>query len=136
MTGDSELYNAIVFDTDILIDAAKGIETAVNLISSNIGSTRLSVSIITKLELVVGCRNKRELRETNKFIRQFDVLPISEVASKVADDLLQKYRLSHGLLIPDALIAATAISVGYPLISKNQRDYRFISELDLIEYPP
>lgn len=111
MTGDSKLYDAIVIDTDILIDTALGIDVAVELISSNIGSTTLSISIITKLELIVGCRNKRELRETNKFIRQFEVLPISESASNIADELLQKYRLNHGLLIPDALIAATAISV-------------------------
>ncbi|WP_245536663.1 PIN domain-containing protein [Thiothrix nivea] len=51
-------------------------------------------------------------------------------------ELLQQYRLSHGLLIPDGLIAATAIEAGIPLISKNQKDYRFIQELQLLPYPP
>ncbi|KJR43537.1 PilT protein [Candidatus Magnetoovum chiemensis] len=46
-----------------------------------------------------------------------------------------KYRLSHGLLIPDALIAATAIIRDESFISKNQRDYRFINELKLLAYP-
>lgn len=49
--------------------------------------------------------------------------------------LLQQYRLSHGLLIADALIAATATETGIPLISKNQRDYRFIEGLQLLPYP-
>ena len=38
-------------------------------------------------------------------------------------------------LIADALIAATAIMKGIPLVSKNQRDYRFIEELALWPYP-
>lgn len=49
--------------------------------------------------------------------------------------LLQQYRLSHGLLIADALIAATAIETKFPLISKNQRHYRFIENLQLLPYP-
>ena len=52
-----------------------------------------------------------------------------------ATQLLLQYRLSHGLLIADAFIASTAICWNYPLISKNQRDYRFISELNLLRYP-
>jgi predicted nucleic acid-binding protein len=53
----------------------------------------------------------------------------------IALDLLRQYRLSHGLLIPDALIAATAIATNLPLVTKNQRDYRFISGLQLFPYP-
>jgi hypothetical protein len=61
---------------------------------------------------------------------------ISELISGKALELLQQYRLSHGLLIADALIAATALSLNCPLASKNQRDYRFIIDLDLLPYPP
>jgi len=35
----------------------------------------------------------------------------------------------------DALIAATAIALNQPFISKNQRDYQFISGLQLLPYP-
>jgi len=38
-------------------------------------------------------------------------------------------------LIADAFIAATAITSQKPLISKNQKDYRFIEELTLLPYP-
>jgi predicted nucleic acid-binding protein len=38
-------------------------------------------------------------------------------------------------MIPDALIAATAMAMNQPFISKNQRDYRFISGLQLFPYP-
>ena len=87
------------------------------------------------MELIVGCRNKRELYDTEKFFYHFNVLNINENISEKASNLLLQYRLSHGLLIADALIAATAITLNYPLISKNQRDYRFITELNLLSYP-
>jgi predicted nucleic acid-binding protein len=55
--------------------------------------------------------------------------------SDAAVDLLRRYRLSHGLLIADAFIAATALVLDTPLVSKNQRDYRFIAGLTLLRYP-
>jgi len=70
-----------------------------------------------------------------KFLSRFELLYLNENISKKADELLLKYRLSHSLLIADALIAATAIIWNFPLISKNQRDYRFIPELNLLPYP-
>lgn len=53
----------------------------------------------------------------------------------MAIELLKRYRLSRGLLIADALISATAIVHDAKLVSKNQRDYRFITELHLLPYP-
>ncbi|MEQ8969267.1 MAG: PIN domain-containing protein [Coleofasciculus sp. C1-SOL-03] len=49
--------------------------------------------------------------------------------------MLSLYRLSHGLLIADSLIAATAIVYNCPFITNNQRDYRFIQGLNLLSYP-
>ncbi len=60
---------------------------------------------------------------------------MDEHISRAAAELLERYRLSHGLLLADALIAATGISSGMPFVSKNQRDYRFIAGLDPRPYP-
>jgi len=87
------------------------------------------------MELVVGCRNKSELQVLNRFLSQFQVLTLTSQISDRATQLLQEYFLSHGLLIADALIAATAIEHQMSLLSKNQRDFRFIQELTLLAYP-
>ena len=129
------LSNVIVVDTDILIDAGRNIEQALACLKQYECQAILTASIITKMELVVGCRDKSELYNTEKFLRRFRLLNLNENISETADNLLWQYRLSHGLLIADALIAATAITWDYPLISKNQRDYRFIKELNLLPYP-
>ena len=69
-----------------------------------------------------------------RFLERFEIIKLSEAISDKAIDLLCNYRLSHGLLIADALIAATAIVIDTPVLSKNQRDYRFIQGLNLLPY--
>ncbi len=88
------------------------------------------------MEMIIGCRNKKELTLLENFFQRFEILSLDNRISDTATELLKTYRLSHGLLIADALIAATAIVNGTQLISKNQKDYRFIEQLDLLEYPP
>jgi len=95
----------------------------------------LAISVITQLELIVGCRNKTELRDLKKFLNRFQVLKITEQISDRAVDLLKQYFLSHGLLIADGLIAATALVHNEAFITKNQRDFRFITGLNLLPYP-
>ncbi|OQX08162.1 MAG: VapC toxin family PIN domain ribonuclease [Thiothrix lacustris] len=123
-------------DTDILIDAAHKDEMAVTVLQNLESTSGLAVSIVTQMELVVGCRNKTEQRELAKFLQRFQVIHLSASISQRGLELLQQYRLSHGLLIPDGLIAATALETAIPLISKNQKDYRFIDGLQLLPYPP
>ena len=124
-----------IVDTDILIDAALQINKAIDCLDGLEQNSMLAISVITQMELFVGCRNKTELGNTKRFLQRFQVLKLSDQISDKAIGLLLQYRLSHGLAIPDALIAATAITFNQPFISKNQRDYRFISGLRLLPYP-
>ncbi|NEP36954.1 MULTISPECIES: type II toxin-antitoxin system VapC family toxin [unclassified Moorena] len=125
----------ILIDTDILIDLANNDSLAKERLVRESKTSLFQISIITKLELIVGCRNKQELDSLDKFLRQFSIIQLNAQISLKAEQLMGSYYLSHGLLIPDALIAATAIENQIPLLSKNQRDYRFISELNLLKYP-
>jgi len=126
----------ILIDTDILIDAARGINEALYCFQQ-IQQQRFSmaVSSVTQMELIIGCRNKNELQALEHFLERFQIISINEKISDTAVNLLNQYRLSHGLLIADALIAATAIVRQDRLITKNQRDFRFIESLNLLTYP-
>lgn len=86
------------------------------------------------MELIVGCHNKTELRSLERFLARFRVIGLNQQISDTVTEL-RRYRLSHGLLIADALIAATALSAEEPFVTKNRRDYRFIEGLDLLPYP-
>ncbi len=125
----------VLVDTDILIDVSRGIPIAINRLKLEAKNSTLAISSITHMELIVGCRNKTELKNLEKFLRRYLIIKVNELITDKAIELLSQYRLSHGLLIPDGLIAETSIVTNTPLLSKNQRDYRFISNLNLLSYP-
>lgn len=129
------MNNVTLIDTDVLIDAGRDIREAIGLLERLGVETTLAISVVTQMELIVGCQSKHEYRSLERFLSRFEVISLNEQISTLAVDLLREYRLSHGLLIADALIAATAIHLKIPFVSKNQRDYRFIPKLNLLAYP-
>ena len=120
-------------DTDILIDAARGVAGAVAFMIAQQASTGVCISIISAMELVAGCRNKAELAQTQQFLQPITVLPVSATASQTAYQLMESFFLSHGLLIPDALIAATALEHGLALHTKNTRHFGMIPALTVTQ---
>jgi predicted nucleic acid-binding protein len=125
----------VIVDTDILIDAGRGISDAIACLQEIEQESSLAVSVVTEMELIVGCQSKAELRTLERFLNRFQVIQLNEQISNIAIDLLRRYRLSHGLLIADSIIVATALSLNEPFVTKNQRDYRFIAGLQLLPYP-
>lgn len=125
----------VIVDTDVLIDASRGVNEAITCLEQIEQQSSLTISVITQMELFIGCRDKAELRTVEDFLLRFQVVRLNEQMSDIAVDLLRRYRLSHGLLIADSFIAATAIHLNEPFVSKNQRDYRFITNLNLLPYP-
>ena len=126
------MMNQILIDTDILIDAALTNSKAINYLEKIETHSLLSVSIVTQMELLVGCRDKNELLKTECFLKRFHVISLNEIMCETAIHLLRCYRLSHGLHIPDSLIASTAISLNIPFASKNQKHFRIIKNLQLL----
>lgn len=125
----------ILVDTDILIDTFHQREDAIAFLKQYEQTATLGISTITQIEILVGCRNKTEQRKTEKFLRRFEIATLNETIATRAVSLIQQYRLSHGLLLPDSLIAATVLVLDIPLASKNQKHFRYISALQVIPYP-
>lgn len=63
----------------------------------------------------------------------FSVISIDDSISKKAIDLIEYYAKSHGLMIPDAIIAATALVESVEIMTLNIKDFRFIKELKIFE---
>ena len=83
------------------------------------------------MELIAGCRNKTELTQTQQFLQSVLVLPIVANTSRTAYELMESFFLSHGLLIADALIAATAVEINRTLYTKNLRHFQMIPGLSV-----
>ncbi len=124
-----------ICDTDVLIDYfdtnQQRHQATRKIIEEKIGLDSVVLSAITKMELVTGARNKTELNTINKKLSRFDTLLIDPSITELSLSLLQTYKLSHGLLIPDCLIAATALKAGLPFFTYNVKDFQFIAKLKL-----
>lgn len=120
-----------IIDTDILIDASKENQDSINFLTMQ-QEAGIQISIISAIELVVGCRNKTELSQTQKFLQSCTILPITVTASEVGYQLIETFALSHGLLLGDALIAATVLERGATLYTKNTRHFQMIPGLKII----
>ena len=122
----------VLLDSDVLIDLARGDGRAVRLVDGFISrGERPSISIITEMELFLGARSKAEERSVGQLLRRFEVVLISEMISVRARNLTVRYARSHGLTIPDALIAATTIASRALLLTRNVRHYSFIPHLQV-----
>jgi predicted nucleic acid-binding protein len=119
-------------DTDILIDASRGVPAAVNYVANEIAAGHLAVSIVTAMELVQGCRNLAALVQLRRLLQRVAVASIEGAVSRRAYDLMDSFFLSHGLLIADALIAATALELGLTLYTRNVRDFQLIPALKVV----
>jgi predicted nucleic acid-binding protein len=124
----------LLIDTDVLIDFSRGVEKTKKKLKKYESEYTLSISVITQLELMVGCENKADFKDLKDFLDDFEIIQLNSSISEKAVELFNEFRLSHGVLIPDMLIASTSLVYEIPFLSKNRKDFRFIKELTLIEY--
>ena len=119
-------------DTNIVVDALRRFPSAVTYLETAEQHGTLSLSTPSQMELIIGCRNAAELRRLRLFLERFEIRGLSATIGETAVELLYQYRLSHGLLLADALIAATALECGKTLYTKNVRHFRMITSLTVV----
>ena len=120
----------VLCDTDIFIEAFKNSTLATDLLG-RIGFDNIALSAITLMELYFGALNKRELFKIKSRLQKLEVVDLDKEITGAAVNLVEKYAKSHGLHIPDALIASTAICSGMELLTFNLKDFRFIEGIKL-----
>lgn len=123
----------MIIDTDVLIWYMRGNENARSVIDK---ASRFSISVITYMELVQGMRNKRELNSLRKALHVWgaDILYLSADISAKAMFYVEQHFLSHSLEIADALIGATAVSTGMPIITGNHKHYKVMKDVQVNKF--
>ena len=125
----------MIIDTDVLIWYMKGNEKAYEVIDS---SDTLFISVVTYMELVQGMRNKTELVNLRKALLGWNahILYISEEISAKAMFYVEQHYLSHSIQLADALVGATAIAYGYPLLTANDKHYKVLKDVQIEKFRP
>jgi predicted nucleic acid-binding protein len=121
----------VLCHTNVFIHAFNGRQTTIDRLK-NIGLDQIVLSIITLMELYQGMGNKTEMAQMKRKIKYYDTVEIDTETSKLGAALVEKFKLSHNLNIPDALIGATEVIHRVPLYTYNTKDFDFIPGINLI----
>jgi len=120
----------ILCDTNVIIETLKGDEKTIKIMES-IGLENIAISSVTVMELYFGALNKRELNKIKKHLKALNIVHFDNNISELSVSMIESYSKSHGLQIPDAIIAATAMSLEIKLFTLNLKDFRYIDGLKL-----
>ena len=112
-------------DTDIAIDFLRRREYARKLLTNWAGEGLLAISTLTHLEIYQGMKTGEE-SATNAFLDGLISVVVDIPIARRAGMMLGGLR-SKGLTIgiADAIIAATALQFGAPLLTNNVEHYPF-----------
>lgn len=125
----------MLVDTDVLIWHLRGYAQATQRLDQ-LGS--LTLSAVSYFEVLQGMRNKAELIAVKKMLqhRAATLLPLSEAITQRAIELMESITLSHGLQMGDALIAATALHHGLPVLTANVKHFSAVQGLTVETFAP
>lgn len=125
----------MLVDTDVLIWNLRGHQHAAEVLD---GMRGFFLSSVTYMELVQGMRNKAELRRLRQAIHFWNAATahVSDAISARACYLVEEHALADSLYMADALIAATALEMGVPLLTGNVKHYRRIKGIELERLRP
>ncbi len=85
-----------------------------------------AVCTVVNIEAIQGSKSKAEIKELESFIEdKFEHIPNTSEDLETALELVRRYSSSSGILLGDAIIGATAINRNLPLITFNQRHFRY-----------
>ena len=118
----------MLIDSDVLVWLTRGHPgAAARLVREPVWH----ISAVTYIELAQGCRNQAELERLKQGLsaRDTQIMPVNEAISERAMRLIDLHALGDGLQLGDALIAATALEHGLPLLTANIKHFKSIDGL-------
>jgi len=121
----------IMCDTNIFINWFNNDKKTIEKLEA-IGLEKIAISVITFMELIQGVDNKEQLKQLKNKIKHYAIIDFTKEVSELSLKLIENYKLSNNLQIPDAIIAATAVFYKLPLFTYNLKDFKYIPNLKLI----
>ena len=120
----------MVVDTNVFVDAFRS-HTPAAAFFQRVEGSQVLFSAVSEAELVAGksCEDRTVKANTLRFLSQFRKIPLDNRIAVLAGDLRRMY----GMELPDAFIAATAVTQHAVLVTKNARHFAVVAGLGIQE---
>jgi predicted nucleic acid-binding protein len=127
----AQRLRSLLVDTDVFIDYLNGIRHMREILDAP--HHRVYYAAVTRKELLgkSGLSDTERQRIKNLLLTH-RMIPIDDAIAECFSRLLAKYA-DRGLRKGDALVAATAWCRRLPIVTRNSRHYRFISEIKVLD---
>ena len=123
-----------VTDSDILIDHLRGYHAAREFIDAlTAAESQVCFSVISEAEIYANVRPGEE-RAIEALFDSLNRVTVSGEIARKAGEYRAQYGRSHGLTLPDALIAATAFVITADLFTRNARHYPMTDVKIIVPY--
>jgi predicted nucleic acid-binding protein len=118
-----------LLDTNVLSKVFKNDLPVIQFVES----LEAAVDATIYIECLQGSKSNYEKRIVEKYLARFPLLPITPATSSSAIDLIRAYSNTYGLMIADALIAATALENDLTIVTYNVDDFKFVQGLKYLK---
>lgn len=118
-----------LIDTNVFSKVFKG-DSDATLFVANLEAV---IDTTIYIECLQGSKSNQEKRTVKKVLDNYPLLQITPEISESAIELIDTYSNSHGLLLADALIAATALENDLTIVTYNVGDFNFIQSLKVLK---
>jgi predicted nucleic acid-binding protein len=119
--------SAHILDTDVIIDYLRGYSPAVDYIDRL--PTQPTTSVVVVAELYAGVRDGVERTKLDELLATTHVIPVSAEIAVEAGLFRRRFAKSHGIGLPDALIAATAVRESAQLVTLNVKHFPMLKDV-------
>ena len=123
--------NGYLIDTNIFSEVFKANNAVLEFLKGLEGELVVDTTVF--IECIQGSKSNREKAAIKRFLSAFPLLPYNSDITRITIDLVDRYSNSHGLLLADALIAASALSGAFTLVTYNVADFEFIDEITCLK---
>ena len=115
-----------LIDTNVVLDfMGDKLPNDARIAIAQIIDNEINLSVINKIELLGFSKIEQDLVD---FVSCSNIIPMS-------DDIVEKtieVRRTYKIKLPDAVIAATAIISNFTLVTSNIKDFKNISDLEVL----
>jgi len=123
----------ILPDSDVMIDLLREYPPAKVWFDTIDDSETMALSGFVVMELIQGCRNKIQLEKLQRDLAFYETVWPESDDCEQALEIFAQYFLSHNAGLIDVLVGMTAVSLGVPLYTFNEKHYQFIPELETVQ---
>ena len=120
----------MIFDSDVVIWMLRRHPKAIRFARA-VDPAERNVSVVSYLEVLRGCRDRREASDLAEFMREWftEVIPLKGEIGDRAVSLMGQFALSHRPGVDDMLIAASALDRRERVATGNVKHFDFIPGL-------